>query len=82
MMMERFYFMGWAVLKNHSIKKDIKIYPHSTKALIKSTQDAITWSDLKMVDIQSIINHSHLSFIQISMQDIMWGDKFLINEEK
>jgi len=65
-----------------SIKKDIKIYPYSTKALIKSTQDATIWSDLKMVDIQSIINHSHLSFIQISMQDIMWGDKFLINEKK
>ena len=64
-----------------SIKKDIKIYPYSTKALIKSTQDAITWSDLRMTDIQSIINHSHLSFIQLSMQDIMWGDKFLIDEE-
>ena len=64
-----------------SIKKDIKIYPHSTKALIERAQDAITWSDLRMVDIQSIINHSHLSFIQISMQDIMWGDKFLIDEK-
>ena len=65
-----------------SIKKDIKIYPHSTKALIERTQDATFWSDLRMVDIQSLINHSHLSFIQLSMQDIMWGDKFLINEEK
>ena len=68
-------------LIKESIKKDIKIYPYSTKALIENAQNAITWSDLRMTDIQSIINHSHLSFIQISMQDIMWGDKFLIDEE-
>ena len=65
-----------------SIKKDIKIYPYSTKALIERTQDAIIWSDLRMMDIQSIINHSHLSCVQLSMQDVMWGDKFLINEKK
>jgi len=64
-----------------SIKKDIKIYPYSTKALIERTQDATFWSDLRMVDIQSLINHSHLSCIQLSMQDIMWGDKFLIKDE-
>ena len=32
-----------------------------------------------MMDVQSVINHSHVSLIDISMKDVMWGDKFLTN---
>ena len=40
------------------------------------------WSELTMGNISSIITHSHHSFMTLSHQDIVWGDKFLINEEE
>ena len=65
-----------------SIQVDLKKYPHSTGALVEALKKANDWSQLFMCDIQTIINHSHYSFYEISMKDILWGDKFLINDEE
>ena len=65
-----------------SIKKDLDKYPASTGALIENLQKVTFWSELTMGNISSIITHSHYSFMTLSHQDIMWGDKFLTNEEK
>ena len=65
-----------------SIKKDLDKYPASTGALIENLQKVTFWSELTMGNISSIITHSHHSFMTLSHQDIVWGDKFLINEEE
>ena len=63
-----------------SIQVDLKKYPHSTGALVESLKKADDWSQLLMMEVQSVINHSHYSFYEISMKDLMFGDKFLTNE--
>ena len=65
-----------------SIKKDLEKYPASIGSLINSLQKANFWSELTVGIISSIITHSHDSFMTLSHQDIIWGDKFLTNEEK
>tara|TARA_E500000331_G_C17211670_1_gene694002 strand:+ start:330 stop:569 length:240 start_codon:yes stop_codon:yes gene_type:complete len=65
-----------------SIKVDLKKYPYSTKALVNTLKTATSWSDLKVQDVNSIINHSHFNLFSISHMDLLWGDKFLTNEEK
>ena len=62
-----------------SIKKDQEKYPASTGHLIQTLKMCKYWTDLTMLDIHSVINHSHVSLIDISMKDVMWGDKFLTN---
>ena len=69
-------------LIKESIKKDLEKYPASTGALIKSLQEALFWTELTVGSISTIITHSHYSFMTLSHQDIIWGDKFLINEKK
>ena len=64
-----------------SINSDKERYPYTTKALIDKLNIAIDWSELTVSDVQSIINHSHESFLTLSYQDIIWGDKFLIKDE-
>ena len=64
-----------------SINADKQTYPYTTKALIDKLNIAVDWSELTVGDVQSIINHSHDSFMTLSYQDIIWGDKFLIDEE-
>tara|TARA_R110000824_G_scaffold279525_1_gene467726 strand:+ start:394 stop:627 length:234 start_codon:yes stop_codon:yes gene_type:complete len=63
-----------------SIKADQETYPYTTKELITKLKASIDWSELSVSNVQSIINHSHESFFGLSYQDIIWGDKFLINE--
>ena len=63
-----------------SIQVDLKKYPHSTGALVEALKEANDWSQLMMMDVQSVINHSHYSFYEISMKDLMFGYKFLTNE--
>ena len=65
-----------------SINEDKEKYPLSTKSLINSLERASDWSELRICEISSIITHSHESFLTLSHRDILWGDKFLINEEK
>ena len=64
-----------------SIQVDLKKYPHSTGALVEALKEANDWSQLMMMDVQSVINHSHYSFYEISMKDLMFGDKFLTKDE-
>ena len=63
-----------------SIKKDLKKFPVTTDRLIDSLELHSFWSELTVDEVRTIINHSHLSFVEISMNDILWGDKFLLNE--
>ena len=64
-----------------SIQEDLKNFPVSTKILVDSLELHSFWSELTVDEVRTIINHSHLSFVEISMNDILWGDKFLVNEE-
>ena len=64
-----------------SINKDAKKYPHTHRSIIKALKEAHDWTQLMMMDIQTIINHSHYSFWEISMKDVMYGEKFLIENE-
>ena len=65
-----------------SIKKDLDKYPVTTDMLLDSLKLHSFWSELTVDEVRTIINHSHVSFVKISMNDILWGDKFLIDEEK
>ena len=65
-----------------SIKKDLEKYPVTTDMLLDSLKLHSFWSELTVDEVRTIINHSHVSFVKISMNDILWGDKFLIDEEK
>ena len=65
-----------------SIQEDLEKYPTTTKDLINSLKSVNFWSELKVHDVSRIITHSHYSFMTLSHQDIIWGDKFLINEKK
>ena len=64
-----------------SIQEDLKNFPTSTGILVNSLELHSFWSELTVDEVRTIINHSHLSFVEISMNDVLWGDKFLINEE-
>ena len=64
-----------------SIKADFKIYPYTTKALIKELKSCINWSQLSINAVSSIIIHSHVKiFDVIGVEDLLWGDKFLTEE--
>ena len=64
-----------------SINKDAKKYPHTHRSIMIALKEAHDWTQLMMMDIQTIINHSHYSFWEISMKDVMYGEKFLIEDE-
>ena len=64
-----------------SIKKDLEKYPIATDILLDSLKLHLFWSELTIDEVRTIVNHSHLSFVEISINDILWGDKFLLNEE-
>jgi hypothetical protein len=62
-----------------SIKGDKSKY--TTKALIKELKSCINWSQLSINAVSSIIIHSHVKiFDSVAVQDLLWGDKFLIEE--
>ena len=63
-----------------SINANEQEYPYTTKALKKKLKNSISWDDLTVGDIRSVIIHSHVSIVEINHIDIMWGDRFLSNE--
>ena len=63
-----------------SINADEQRFPHTTKALKLKLKSSIDWSQLSIGDVQSVVIHSHISIIDIQQEDILWGDKFLINK--
>ena len=60
-----------------SINADEQRYPFTTKALKIKLKSSDDWSQLSVGDVQSIISHSHESFLTLSYEDIVWGDKFI-----
>ena len=60
-----------------SINADEQRYPFTTKALKIKLKSSDDWSQLSVGDVQSIISHSHESFLTLSYEDIVWGNKFI-----
>ena len=63
-----------------SINKDEQEYPYTTKALKEKLKKTISWDELTIGDIRSVVIHSHIRIVDIQQEDILWGDKFLTNE--
>ena len=64
-----------------SINADEQEYPYTTKALKEKLKKTISWDELTISDIRSVVIHSHVSIVNITEMDLMWGDKFLVNEK-
>ena len=64
-----------------SINKDEQEYPYTTKALKEKLKKTTSWDELTIGDIRSVVIHSHIKIIDIQQEDLLWGDKFLVNEE-
>ena len=64
-----------------SIQDDLKKYPTSTTLLIKKLKKNSFWQDLSVNDVQKVVLWSHYSLIEISHTDLLYGDKFLLNED-
>tara|TARA_R110000823_G_scaffold295362_1_gene414461 strand:+ start:37 stop:273 length:237 start_codon:yes stop_codon:yes gene_type:complete len=64
-----------------SIQEDLQKYPTSTMSLIDGLKSVNFWSDLKVHDVNSIILHNHTNLLTISHMDLLYGDKFLLNED-
>ena len=62
-----------------SINADEQEYPYTTKALKEKLKNTISWDELTIGDIRSVVIHSHISIVNITEMDLMWGDKFLTN---
>ena len=63
-----------------STNADEQEYPYTTKALKEKLKNTISWDQLTIGDIRSVVIHSHVSIVNITEMDLMWGDKFLTNE--
>ena len=64
-----------------SIQDDLKRYPTSTTLLIKKLKKNSFWQDLSVNDVQKVVLWSHYSLIEISHTDLLYGDRFLLDEE-
>jgi len=60
-----------------SINADEQRYPYTTKALKEKLKNTISWDELTIGDIRTVVLHSHMSIVKITEMDLMWGDKFL-----
>ena len=52
-----------------------------SKVLKQKLKKTISWDELTIGDIRSVVIHSHVKIIDIQQEDLLWGDKFLVNEE-
>ena len=64
-----------------SIQDDLKRYPTSTTLLIKKLKKNSFWQDLSVNDVQKVVLWSHYSLIEISQTDLLYGYRFLVNED-
>ena len=64
-----------------SINADEQKYPYTTEALKKKLKKTIHWDNLTVGDIRSVVIHSHIRIVDIKQEDLLWGDKFLVNEK-
>ena len=63
-----------------SIKADEKTYPYTTKALIEELKNCLDWSQLSIAACRTII-HSHAKVLDsVDIQDLWWGDNYLIEK--
>ena len=62
-----------------SINADEQEYPYTTKALKEKLKSTVSWDELTISDIRSVVIHSHVKIIEITEMDLMWGAKFLTN---
>ena len=64
-----------------SIQGDLEKYPTSTKDLINSLKSVNFWSELKVYDVSRMIMHNHDNLLTVSHMDLLYGDRFLLNDE-
>ena len=64
-----------------SIQADLEKYPATTGHLINNLKSVNFWSELKMCDIRNVITHDHDNLLTVSHMDILWGDRYLVNED-
>ena len=64
-----------------SIQADLEKYPTSTKDLIYKLKSVNFWSELRVHDVSRLITHHHTNLLTISHIDLLWGDKYLLNDE-
>ena len=64
-----------------SIQEDLEKYPTSTKDLINSLKSVNFWSELKVYDVSRMIMHNHDNLLTVSHMDLLYGDRFLLNDE-
>jgi len=64
-----------------SINADEQQFPYTTKALKEKLKNSISWEDLTIGDIRSVVIHSHINVIDIKQEDFLWGEKFLVQRE-
>ena len=65
-----------------SINADVHQYPYTTKALKEKLKKTTLWEQLTIGDIRSVVIHSHVSIVNITEMDLLWGDKFLLKENE
>ena len=62
-----------------SINADKQQFPYTTRALKEKLKNSISWEQLSISDVRSVVIHSHIKIIDINVMDFMWGDRFLID---
>ena len=65
-----------------SIQEDLEKYPATTRNLINSLKSVNFWSELKVQNVNSIILHDHTNLLTISHMDLLYGDRFLLNDDE
>ena len=61
-----------------SINADEQQFPYTTRALKKKLKNSISWDQLSVSDVRSIVIHSHVKIVNIEAIDFIWGDRFLV----
>ena len=61
-----------------SINADEQQFPYTTKALKEKLKSSISWDQLSISDVRSVVIHSHIKITDVDVLDFMWGEKFLI----
>ena len=60
-----------------SINKDQQKYPYTTRSLKIKLKASYDWSELSVGNVHSIINHSHLSLVDVCQTDLLFGERVL-----
>ena len=55
-----------------SINADEQQFPYTTKALKEKLQSSISWEQLSISDVRSVVIHSHIRIIDIQQEDLLW----------